>query len=221
MTILYLIRHSVKYEKKNYESYNAHDDHFIKDEKSILSVEGEKRAEKLCKKHTFDKVEKIYASSMVRSIQTAKYLSTRLNLPINIDERLNERRVGVYNEKEYPNWYQLQYQDKFFKTKDGECQEDVCKRMNEAIEDILNQNKNKEIAVFSHGYAITFAILKWCELVNVDQNRKLTFKFKNKIFYDKVINAPEVFKLVFDEKNKLKSIKVIEYKDIPYHHSGV
>ena len=221
MTVLYLIRHSVKYEKKDYETYNAKDDTFLRDEKTILSVEGEKRAEKLCKKHTFDKVDKIYASSMVRSIQTAKYLSTRLGLPINVDSRLNERRVGAYNSNEYPDWYQRQYLIPTFKTEGGECQNDVIKRMSECINEILENDKDKTVAIFSHGYAITFLLSKLTEFVGVDDERKLTYKFKNKIYFDKIINAPEVFKLVFDKKNNLKSIRLIEYKDLPYMPGGV
>ena len=99
--------------------------------------------------------------------------------------------------------------------------EEVSKRVNESIEEILLKHKNKRIAVFAHGYAITFYLLKYCTLVNVDETRKLTLKYKDKIVMDKVINAPEVFRLVFDDKNNLKSIKLIEFKDLPFMHGGI
>ena len=47
-TIVYLIRHSVRLNmKNNIESYNTTQESLIKSEKIILSVTGERRAEKL------------------------------------------------------------------------------------------------------------------------------------------------------------------------------
>ena len=93
--------------------------------------------------------------------------------------------------------------------------------MNEAINDILSKNKGKTVAVFSHGYAITFYLLKWCTLVSVNEKRILKYKFKNKIVLNKELNAPEVFKLIFDDNNELKDIQLIEYDDLPYMHGGI
>ena len=87
--------------------------------------------------------------------------------------------------------------------------------MDEAITEILKQHKDKRIAIFSHAYAITFYLLKYCKLVNIQEN-KFTFEFKNKIVFDKKINAPEVFKLTFDNE-ELMSIESIEFEDIPYN----
>ncbi len=220
MTIIYLIRHSVKYPRKGYDSFNSPDDKDKIDEKTILSVVGEKRAEKLCEKSVFDNVDVIYASNMVRSIQTAKYLANRLNKNINIDYRLNERRYGKQNSDDYEDWYERQYLYKDFKTEGGESQEDVRVRMNETLSEILKKHKDKEVAVFSHGYAITFLLLKWCKLLEVTRERKLKYEFNNKIIFDKIINAPELFKLTFDN-DKLLDIELIEFDDIPYMHGGI
>lgn len=219
MTTIYLIRHSVKFERKDYDLFNAKDDNNLRDEKTMLSVEGEKRAEILSKHSVFDNVEVIYASNMVRSMQTAKYLSTRLNLKINIDERLNERRIGK-NSGMYNDWYQRQYKNIDFKTEGGESQREVATRMNDAINEILKNNKNKIIAVFSHGYAITYYLLKYCKLEDVNEKRVLKFSFNNKIVFNKIINAPEVFKLTFDD-NKLIDIKLIEFDNLPYMAGGI
>ena len=219
MTILYLIRHSVKYSRFDYESFNAKDDKDLKDEKSILSVIGEKRAEILCNKSEFDNVDIIYTSNMVRSMATGKYLANRLNKQLNIDERLNERRYGKQNSDSFPDWYERQYMYEDFKTEGGESQKDVRSRMDEVLNEILSKHQNKVIAVFSHGYAITFYLLKYCKLIDVTHERKLTFKYKNKIILDKILNSPEVFKLTFDDK-ELKNIELLEYEDIPYIFSG-
>ena len=220
MTTIYLIRHSVKYPKKEYETVNAPDDKDIDDEKRILSVEGEKRAEILSTKHDFDNVDVIYTSNMVRTIQTAKYLATRLNKHINVDYRLNERRYGKQNSDDFEDWYERQYLYKDFRTEGGESQEDVRIRMSEILDEILKKHNGQTVAIFSHGYAITFLLLKWCKLISVNRKRELKYEFNNKILFNKEINAPEVFKLTFDN-DKLLDIKIIEYDDIPYMHGGI
>ena len=221
MTTLYLIRHSVKYPRKQIESTKAKDDKDLYDEKMILSVEGEKRAEILSHEKELQNIDVVYTSNMVRSICTAKYLCEDQNLKYNIDPRLNERRYGKQNSDDYEDWYERQYLYSDFRTEDGESQEDVRNRMLEAVNEILDKNKGKRIAVFSHGYAITFMLLKWCKLIGVTRERKLTYKYKNKIIFDKIINAPEVFKLEFDDDKNLLSIELIEFEDIPYMHGGI
>ena len=220
MTTVYMIRHSVKYEKKETELINVEEDKNLRDEKTILSVEGEKRAERLCSKSIFDHVDVIYASNMVRTLQTGKYLATRLNKHIYIDKRLNERRYGKQNSSEFKDWYERQYLYPDFKTIGGESQIDVRARMSQALDEILEKHKDKEIAVFSHGYAITFLLLKWCKLLGVDDERILKFEFNGKVILNKELNAPELFKLTFDGK-ELLDIELIEFDDIPFMHGGV
>ena len=220
MTTIYLIRHSVKFERSEFDKFLADDDKNLKDEKTILSVVGEKRAEILCSKSIFDNVDVIFASNMARTIGTAKYLSTRLNKKINIDRRFNERRYGTQSSSEYKDWYERQYLISDFKTIGGESQEEVRNRMLDGLYDVLDNYKNKTVAIFSHGYAITFMLLKWCKLIEVDKQRKLKFEFNNKIVLDKVINSPEVFKLTFEDK-ELKDIEIIEFDDLPYMNAGI
>ena len=214
MTTLYLIRHSVRMPLKTIK-YNTTQDKLILNEKIILSSDGESRAKLLSEKEELQNIDLVYASNCVRTLQTAKYLIEKQNLSVTIDDRLDERRVGIPNDDIYPDWFERQYKDENFKTVGGESQKDVRNRMDEAITEILKQHKDKRIAIFSHAYAITFYLLKYCKLVNIQEN-KFTFEFKNKIVFDKKINAPEVFKLTFDNE-ELMSIESIEFEDIPYN----
>lgn len=214
MTTLYLIRHSVRMPLKTIK-YNTTQDKLILNEKIILSSDGESRAKLLSEKEELQNIDVVYASNCVRTLQTAKYLIEKQNLSVTIDDRLDERRVGIPNDDIYPDWFERQYKDENFKTVGGESQKDVRNRMDEAITEILKQHKDKRIAIFSHAYAITFYLLKYCKLVNIQEN-KFTFEFKNKIVFDKKINAPEVFKLTFDNE-ELMSIESIEFEDIPYN----
>ena len=60
---------------------------------------------------------------MVRSQATAKYFCSKFNLGLNIDSRLNERKSGIPNDKEFPDWFQRQYYYEDF----GTCNEiDYC-----------------------------------------------------------------------------------------------
>ncbi len=215
MTTLYLIRHSVRM-PLNKIKYKTNQDKLILNEKIILSSDGESRAKLLSEKEELKNIDVVYASNCVRTLQTAKYLLEKQNLSVTIDDRLDERRVGLANDKYYPDWFERQYKDENFKTVGGESQKDVRNRMDEAITEILKEHKDKRIAIFSHGYAITFYLLKYCKLISII-DKKLKYQFNNKIVFDKPINAPEVFKLTFEE-NKIKDIELIEFEDIPYNH---
>lgn len=199
----------------NIETYNTDQSNLLKNEKIILSVEGEKRAELLCSKEELNNIDVLYTSNCVRTLQTAKYLMYNQNLKANIDDRLDERRVGISNIKEYPDWFERQYFDEDFKTTGGESQKEVRERFGEVIDEILEKYKGKRIAVFSHGYAITFYLLKYCKFLGVFDD-KLKYEFNGKIAFEKSINAPELFKLTFDDK-ELKDLKIIEYDDIPFN----
>ena len=216
MTTIYLIRHSVRLPLNMIESYHTNQDKIILNEKIILSSVGEIRAKLLSEKEELQNIDVVYTSNCVRTLATAKYLIEKQNLKVNIDDRLDERKVGISNVDKYPDWFSRQYFDESFKTEGGESQKEVRDRVNEVINEILVKHKNKRIAVFSHGYAITFYLLKYCKLVSIIDN-KLKYEFNNKIVFNKRINAPEVFKLTFND-NELLNIELIEFIDIPYNH---
>ena len=216
MTTLYLIRHSVRMKRDDIETYNTTQPRIIKEEKIILSSEGEKRAEILSKEQELQNIDVLYTSNCVRTLATAKYMMESQNLKAHIDERLDERRVGIINDKEVPDWFIRQYKDIDYKTIGGESMREVRNRFSEVIDEILNKNQNKRIAVFTHGYAITSYLLKYCKLIHISEER-LEVEYNGKTLYNKRLNAPEVFKLTFDNQ-ELKNIELIEFDDLPYNH---
>lgn len=216
MTTIYLIRHSVRMSQDVIESNNTKQDRTLRNEKIILSVDGEVRAEILSKEDELQNIDIVYASNCVRTLQTAKYLLESQNLKVNIDDRFDERRVGIPNDNKVIDWFSRQYLDENYKTEGGESQKEVRDRFDSALNEILIKHKDKRVAIFSHGYAITFYLLKYCNLVSIiDGNLK--YEYKDKIIFDKKINAPEVFKLTFNDI-ELKSIELIEFEDLPYNH---
>ena len=111
MTTIYLIRHSVRMPLNKIEKYNTTQDKLILSEKIILNSEGEKRAKLLSEKEELQNIDVIYASNCVRTLQTAKYLLEKQNLNVIIDDRLDERRVGIPNGDIYIDWFERQYKD--------------------------------------------------------------------------------------------------------------
>lgn len=216
MTIIYLIRHSVRLPIDSIENYHTNQNKLILNEKIILSPLGEDRAKLLSEKEELKNIDAVYTSNCVRTLATAKYLMISQNLKANIDDRLDERMTGKDNSDLYPDWFERQYFDENFKTEGGESQKEVRERVEKVINEILIKHKNKRVAVFTHGYAITFYLLKYCKLVSII-DKKLKYEFNDKIIFDKRINAPEVFKLSFEDNN-LMDIKLIEFDDIPYNH---
>lgn len=216
-TTVYLIRHSVRINTKDViESWKTSQDKVLRSEKIILSVTGEKRAEILSNEEELQNIDVVYTSNCVRTLQTAKYLLEKQHLKANIDERFDEKRVGKPNDKEYPDWYTRQYEDENFKTEGGESQAEVRKRVNEAFQEVVSQNKGKRIAIFAHDYAIMYFLLKWCKLEKVTPNRELKLSFKGKVVFDKRINSPEVFKLTLNDENEIEEIENIPFDDLEF-----
>lgn len=215
-TTIYLIRHSIRLNNDYIQQYNTCQNKTIRNEKIILNVEGEERARILSNEKELQNLDVIFASNCVRTLQTAKYILEKQNLKVNIDERFDERRVGIPNDKTVPDWWIRQYTDENYKTEGGESQKEVRERFTQAFMEVLNNNKGKRIAIFTHGYAMTFFIMKWCKFDYVKDTDNLKFTFKGKEILNKKINAPEVFKLEFDENNEIIDIENIEFVDLPY-----
>ena len=138
MTTIYLIRHSVRMKRDDIETYNTTQPRIIKEEKIILSSEGERRAELLSKEKELQNIDVLYTSNCVRTLQTAKYMMESQNLKAHIDERLDERRVGIINDQEVPDWFVRQYKDFDYKTVGGESMREVRNRIEQVINEIIN-----------------------------------------------------------------------------------
>ena len=213
-TIVYLIRHSTKFGPKYIDIYNTDDDDQLKTEKKMLSVEGEERAKILSNEKEFEDIDIVYCSNYVRAMQTAKYFLVKKNLHLNIDERLNERKKGTYDHEKYPDFFTRQYLDKNFKSEDGESQVEVNKRMIEVFWEIVNNNKNKKIVIVAHGTSISFLLMNWCKLLDVNESYLRKFEYNNEVIINRQFKAPEVFKLTLNDNNEILNIENLEFDDL-------
>ena len=90
-TNIFLIRHSEQLKIGN--KVNQYENSQISNEKIILSVTGEKKAEAISKMEELQSIDALWCSNYVRAIATAKYIANQNNIDIKIDERLNERKL--------------------------------------------------------------------------------------------------------------------------------
>ena len=209
MTTLYLIRHSIK--EKNYGIFNNNDSKQLKDEKRILSCDGEEQALLLSKNPELQNIDEVWASNYVRAIQTAKYICNNNNKKINISEAFDERHYGTF-EKDFnkEEFWINQFKDNKLKNKDGESRQEVVERMNVKISEIIKNNKDKRVAIVCHNACILFYLLQYCKLEKAEERKKLTISFKDKILIeDGIMKAPSVMKLEFND-NKLIDINYFE-----------
>lgn len=130
----------------------------------------------------------------------------RQNLKVNIDDRLDERRVGIPNDDLVKDWFERQYLDENYKTINGESQKMVRDRMGKVLDEILSNDKGKKVAVFTQGYAITFLLLNRCKLEEIREDNGshiLKYSFNNKIIFDKKIICQKYLSLHLMKKNLL------------------
>ena len=212
MTIVYISRHSQPF-RKFLGEYKVNEIEQIRNEKNLLSVDGEKYAEQMSNLAELLKVEILYSSHYVRAMSTAKYIAEKNNIILNVDERLGERRFGVNNISELPStFFEDQFRNWDYKLTNGESVNEVSKRMNEALSEILDVNRDKKIAIISHGTAISAMLKKWCNIKLNEETKLVEIYFNNKLVFDGNWKCPELFKLEFDDNNNLISIKNIKFK---------
>ena len=205
---VYLIRHSKPLKVNNDKNMDSLQ---IQNEKQPLSIEGENIArEKLNIKELKD-IDKLYSSSYVRAISTAKYIAENNNIEINVINDFGERKFGINSWDELPdNFGEKQFFDDFYKTEFGESQKEVRERTFNALMNVL-KNDDKKIAIVFHSTAMLFLIMTWCKVIPSKEDFSYKFLFNDEEVFNDKIDYCEIFKLTFDDKNKLINIENIKH----------
>lgn len=202
MKTIYFIRHSKPIDVNN----NFNDESLQeKNEKRVLSVEGEKNAFDWFNHDEFDNIKEVFSSNYVRAIGTAKYLADKNNTKVVVVPEFGERKIGIKSWDEYPSDFEIhQFNDNNYKLKNGESLNEVREREFKALINILNSSKSNRIAIVFHSTAMMTLLKTWCE-VSYDSD----YYFRGNKFFDGKWDYCETFKLVFDENNDLVSIENI------------
>ena len=204
--VIYLIRHSNPFvEIDNYSDYNNTNWHDY-NRNMILSVLGEQKANALTKIDELTDIKEIYSSDSFRAISTAKYISELNDTKIKLDERINEREFGVDYLNQLPDDFtKKSFDDKNFKVFKGESLNEMDKRFNDFIEDLLNSGVDKSIIVI-HGIMLLSFFQNHCDF---DFDGKIvTVKFNGKMIVEEKPKSPGVYKITY-ENNKIIDIDVI------------
>ena len=96
MRKIYLIVNNMVLNNIDYLNDESIDERRVK---RPLSIEGESFAKNLSNLKELQNVTSIYSSGFSSALCTAKYLSNQLNVVINIENKLNERKVGQTNKQ--------------------------------------------------------------------------------------------------------------------------
>ena len=203
-TVIYLIRHGKTDKTKLVDGSGELTGHKEVDLDDSFIPKIEEFSEKM----NFKDIKNVYSSKYVRARKTAEILSGKSD--INIDDRLGERLGGIPNLDITPEeYYKMQFDNPDFCFPEGETVNQIIKRMDEAINDIVEKNRGEESIVVSHGAAITFYLRKWCniEITNVEKKIR-RFEYNGNVIHEGVVNFIQCFKLTFNDKNQVINIEV-------------
>ncbi len=205
MTTIYLVRHS-EIIKKQLGTIDSDEDFYTSNKKTVLSVDGEKLAEKVSLMDEFNNLDVIWSSSFSRAISTAKYFADKNNLLVNVTDGFNERRHGIKSLNELPSDFEIhQFNDFDYKIGDGESRRETLERMYTSLMKVINEYKNKRILIVTHSTSIMYLLGNWCNVTYGGD-----YKFNDKIFFDGKWNYCQTFKLEFDDDFTLLNVETIK-----------
>lgn len=198
-TIVYIMRHS---KPMDINFLSTFDSLQVRNEKKILSLEGDEMAYKKSKNIKFRNLDGVFTSNYVRAISTARYFTDN----IMVIDMFGERKKGINDQKELPKDYvEKQLNDFDYKLENGESLNDTQTRMFGALNLLLEKYKGKTILIISHAAAMYSLFSNYCDITPHGD-----WKFKNELFFNGDIDYLDTFKLTFDEKKNLKYIEHIE-----------
>lgn len=205
MTTVYLMRHS-EIIKKQLGMIDNNEDFYTSNKKTVLSVDGEKLAERVSLMNEFNNLDVVWSSSFSRAISTAKYFAYQNNLLVNVTDGFNERCHGIKELSELPSDFEIhQFNDYDYKIGDGESRREVLDRMYSTLMKVMEEYKDKRILIVTHSTAIMYLLGKWCS-VSYDSD----YKFDGKVFFDGKWKYCQTFKLEFDDDFTLRNVNIVE-----------
>jgi len=97
----------------------------------------------------------IYSSPYKRAIDTVKELADILNLKVATKEDLRERTITDQWIDDFNSFAKCQWEDFEYKLSKGECLRQVQERNIKALKEILDENKDKNVVIGTHGTALS------------------------------------------------------------------
>jgi len=166
-----------------------------------LTPLGIKQAQQLAKRLKWLKIDLAYSSDLARCVDTAKeILKHHPKVNLMLDARIRERRLGEFQGKKIgqSDWDALpDTGNKYFRVpKGGESFEEMEKRVNKFLKEIIKKHSQKTILIVTHGGTlITFRSL-------------LERKDINDLFESKVNHNTGVSEYQINSKGEAKIMRV-------------
>ena len=133
-----------------------------------INADGKIEAEKIANwiKNKGLKIDKIYSSSALRTVQTARIISEICKYDFQVIENLIARKSGIWSglsfaeiERKYPNMLDEYHKNPTNYCPDGgETNAEFNMRVNKVISEIISENLNKRLIIITHGDVIQAAI---------------------------------------------------------------
>ncbi|MDD3419287.1 MAG: histidine phosphatase family protein [Candidatus Gastranaerophilales bacterium] len=146
-----------------------------------LNELGKEETEKITKwlKQTCPNVDKIYTSSALRSIQSARMIAKNYKQEFEVIEQLQERKSGIWGgltygqiQQKYPDLFaQYKKDPTSFVLEGAESRADINKRVGKIIGEIIKDNPYKTIFVITHAGVVQSAISSALRIEPIHQNK--------------------------------------------------
>ncbi|WP_316572397.1 histidine phosphatase family protein [Neobacillus sp. YIM B06451] len=131
-----------------------------------LSSEGIEESIRLAKQLLGFNITHLYSSPLSRALVTSTIIGDTLGINPIILEELKERNAGVFNGlskeeamKKYPNQWQQSWSNPLSAPPEGESFQDVVKRIEKLISNLMEQTTDETIAFVSHSGCINIILL--------------------------------------------------------------
>nr|WP_272495841.1 histidine phosphatase family protein [Bacillus pinisoli] len=122
-----------------------------------LTEEGRNEALELCDFLTSYPVQRIFSSPYIRAIDTIQPFASKVELEIEMDERLHER---IISKGDYPGWYDFlkaSFEDFSLSLQDGESSSEAENRVISFLNEI-KYLEEEHIVIVSHGNLLTLLL---------------------------------------------------------------
>lgn len=172
-----------------------------------LTVNGEKVALTIAKKKILQNADVIYSSSFFSSINTAKYLAEKNNIDIIIDNRIDDRKIGLLEDKNL-NLRNIQEHDFNYKLENGESLNEVKNRVRDLVKEIIKNYENGKVIMFTHNSCILALLSIWATK-GFNYEERLILEYNDEVLFDGLKTDSDIVGIKFDGDviKELKNIK--------------
>ncbi len=154
MTTVYFIRHAESYGNLMRRAYGWHN--------GRVTPKGREQISHLEKRFSDVHIDAVYSSDLIRACTTAEAIYKTKGLKLYTKKELREIHLGIWEDmpwgqiataesREYSNWCEKPLE---LTIEAGENYAELYARMRDALDEIVSENRNKSVAIISHGAAL-------------------------------------------------------------------